>query len=69
MLIPNSINEAIEQGICIGPFNQVIKNTQRSVMQFIDQKFTAALLKCKTPEEEALIKELLEMIKNEYQKV
>lgn len=51
---PKTLQEAIDQALCIGPLSEVRERTFFAVKDFLAQKFGVAMLKAGAMEDEAL---------------
>lgn len=62
---PKTLDEAIHNGLCVGPLSEVVDRTKHCVRDYLAQRFGVAMLKAHTPEQEALVCELWAAITGE----
>ncbi len=55
---PKTLEEAIHNGLCVGPLSDVVDRTKQCIRDYLAQRFQAAMLKAHTPEQEALLEDL-----------
>mgnify|MGYP003575799741 CR=1 FL=1 len=64
-----TLKQAIEQGMTIGPFNLMIKETEKAVVEYLEERLNLALSFCKNKQEETIVKNVMDMVRNGSQKV